>query len=59
MTNDTHVEKSLKESEIYKIECAPKQFATLGVEVYYKAPVEDYHYFKKEATINIKKEAEK
>ena len=43
----------MKESEIYKIECAVKHFATLGVEVQYKAPVKDYQYFKTEATKDI------
>ena len=52
-TNDINDKKSLKESEIYKIECALKHFATLGVEVQYKAPVKDYQYFKTEATKNI------
>lgn len=52
-TNDINDKKSLKESEIYKIECALKHFATLGVEVQYKAPVKDYQYFKTEATNNI------
>ena len=45
-TNDINDKKALKESEIYKIECALKHFATLGVEVQYKAPVKDYQYFK-------------
>ena len=52
-TNDINDKKALKESEIYKIECALKHFATLGVEVQYKAPVKDYQYFKTEATKNI------
>jgi len=52
-TNDINDKKALKESEIYKIECAVKHFATLGVEVQYKAPVKDYQYFKTEATKNI------
>jgi type III restriction enzyme len=52
-TNDINDKKSLKESEIYKIECALKHFATLGVEVQYKAPVKDYQYFKTEATKDI------
>jgi type III restriction enzyme len=52
-TNDINDKKALKESEIYKIECAMKHFATLGVEVQYKAPVKDYQYFKTEATKNI------
>ena len=51
-TNDINNKKALKESEIYKIECALKHFATLGVEVQYKAPVKDYQYFKTEATKN-------
>jgi len=49
-TNDINDKKALKESEIYKIECAMKHFATLGVEVHYKAPVKEYQYFKTEAT---------
>jgi len=52
-TNDINDKKALKESEIYKIECALKHFATLGVEVQYKAPVKDYQYFKTEATKDI------
>jgi len=52
-TNDINDKKALKESEIYKIECALKHFATLGVEVQYKAPVKDYQYFKTEAAKNI------
>jgi type III restriction enzyme len=52
-TNNINDKKALKESEIYKIECAVKHFATLGVEVQYKAPVKDYQYFKTEATKNI------
>ena len=52
-TNDINDKKSLKESEIYKIECALKHFATLGVEVQYKAPVKDYQYFKTEAAKDI------
>ena len=51
-TNDINDKKALKESEIYKIKCALKHFATLGVEVQYKAPVKDYQYFKTEATKN-------
>ena len=45
-TNDINDKKALKESEIYKIECALKHFATLDLEVQYKAPVKDYQYFK-------------
>lgn len=52
-TNNINDKKALKESEIYKIECALKHFATLGVEVQYKAPVKDYQYFKTEATKDI------
>lgn len=52
-TNDINDKKALKESEIYKIECALKHFATLGVEVHYKAPVKDYQYFKIDATNTI------
>ncbi|MDQ6757843.1 MAG: hypothetical protein M3004_13000, partial [Bacteroidota bacterium] len=53
-TNDINDKKALTESEWYKIKCAMKHFTTLGVEVYYKAPVKDYAYFKTEAdkTIN-------
>lgn len=48
-TNDINDIKALKESEIYKIKCAIKHFKTLGVPVYYEAPVKDYAYFKGEA----------
>jgi type III restriction enzyme len=53
-TNDINDKKALTESEVYKIKCAMKHFTTLGVEVHYKAPVKDYHFFKTEAdkTIN-------
>jgi len=53
-TNDINDKKALTESEVYKIQCAMKHFASLGVEVQYKAPVKDYAYFKAEAdkTIN-------
>jgi type III restriction enzyme len=37
-TNDINDKKALTESEMYKIKCAMKHFATLGVEVHYKAP---------------------
>ena len=52
-TNDINDKKALKESEVYKIECAIKHFATLGVEVQYKAPVKEYQYFKEDATNTI------
>ena len=52
-TNDINDKKSLKESEIYKIQCSLKHFATLGVDVQYKAPVKDYQYFKTEANKTI------
>ena len=48
-TNDINDKKALKESEVYKINCAMKHFATLGVEVQYKAPVKDYQFFKEDA----------
>ena len=48
-TNDLNDKKALRESEVYKIKCALKHFATLGVEVHYKAPIKDYQYFKTEA----------
>jgi type III restriction enzyme len=53
-TNDINDKKALKESEVYKIQCAMKHFQTLGVDVHYKAPVKQYSYFKMEAdkTIN-------
>ncbi len=52
-TNDINNKKALKESEVYKIKCAIKHFATLGVDVQYKAPVKDYQYFKTEANTTI------
>jgi type III restriction enzyme len=45
-TNDINNKKALKESEVYKIKCAMKHFATLGAEVQYKGPVKEYQYFK-------------
>lgn len=41
--------KALKESEVYKINCGMKHFATLGVEVQYKAPAKDYQHSKADA----------
>ena len=52
-TEDINDKKALKESEIYKIECALKHFSTLGVEVQYKAPVKEYQNFKIDATNTI------
>ncbi|RLD56719.1 MAG: hypothetical protein DRJ01_14855, partial [Bacteroidetes bacterium] len=52
-TNDINDKKALKESEIYKIECALKHFKTLGVEVQYKAPIQHYQVFKEEAVNSI------
>lgn len=54
-TNDINDKKALTASEVYKIKCAMKHFETLGVEVHYKAPVKEFHYFKTEAdkTINV------
>jgi type III restriction enzyme len=52
-TNDINDKKALKESEVYKINCAMKHFATLGVEVQYKAPIKDYQFFKIDATNTI------
>ena len=54
-TNNINDKKALKESEIYKIECALKHFKTLGVEVQYKAPIQHYQVFKDNAvnTINV------
>jgi type III restriction enzyme len=57
-TNDINNKKALKESEVYKIKCALKHFATLGVDVQYKAPVKDYQYFKTEASKNINQTVE-
>jgi type III restriction enzyme len=39
----------LKESDLYKIQCAIKHFNTIGVDVHYKAPVKEYQHFKGEA----------
>jgi type III restriction enzyme len=52
-TNDITDKKALTEGEVYKIKCAMKHFEALGVEVHYKAPVKEYHYFKTEATKTI------
>lgn len=52
-TNDINDKKALKESELYKIQCAIKHFDTIGVDVHYKAPVREYQHFKGEATQTI------
>jgi len=52
-TNDINDRAALTESEIYKIECAMKHFAALGVDVHFKAPLKDYYVFKKQAEQTI------
>lgn len=52
-TNDVNDKKALTESEVYKIKCAMKHCATLGVEVHYKAPIEDYEFLRTEANKTI------
>ncbi|CAN5385105.1 hypothetical protein BH09BAC6_BH09BAC6_18580 [soil metagenome] len=54
-TNNINDRKALTESESFKIKCAIKHFAALGIEAHYKAPVNDFAGFKTEAdkTINI------
>ncbi|HEY8782452.1 MAG TPA: DEAD/DEAH box helicase family protein [Mucilaginibacter sp.] len=53
-TNNINDRKALTESEWFKIQCAIKHFKALGIEAQYKAPVNDFAYFKTEAekTIN-------
>lgn len=57
-TNDINDKKALKESEVYKIKCAMKHFAVLGIDVEYKAPVKEFDYFKEEAAKYITKQME-
>ena len=57
-TNDINDKKALKESEVYKIKCAMKHFAALGIDVEYKAPVKEFNYFKEEAAKYITKQME-
>ena len=52
-TNDINDKKALKESELYKIQCAIKHFDTIGIDVHYKAPVKEYQHFKGQATQTI------
>jgi len=52
-TNDINDKKALKESELYKIQCAIKHFDTIGIDVHYKAPIKEYQHFKGEATQTI------
>ena len=52
-TNDINDKKILRGSEVYKIKCALKHFATLGLDIEYKAPIKDYQYFKTEANKTI------
>lgn len=54
-TNNINDKKALTESEVYKINCAMKHFATLGAEVHYNAPVKDYQFFRTEADKTINK----
>jgi len=58
-TNDINDKKALKESEVYKINCAMKHFATLGVEVRYKAPIKDHKVFKEDAVNYMATKVEK
>ena len=52
-TNDINDKKALKESELYKIQCAIKHFDTIGIDVQYKAPVKEYQHFKGQVTQTI------
>ncbi len=52
-TNDINDKKALKESELYKIQCAIKHFDTIGVDVHYKAPIKEYQHFKGQANQTI------
>jgi len=54
-TNDINDKKALTEGEVYKIKCAMKHFATLGVEVHYNAPIKDYQFFRTEVDKTINK----
>jgi type III restriction enzyme len=49
-TEDINDKKALKASEIYKIECALKHFSTLGIDVHYQAPIQEYQTFKINST---------
>ena len=48
-TNDMNDKKTLSETETYRIHCAVKHFKTIGLDVYYKAPVKEYIHFRTEA----------
>lgn len=52
-TNDINDRKLLTESEVYKIKCAIEHFKALGVDIHYKAPIEKYDAFKKQAKQTI------
>jgi type III restriction enzyme len=52
-TNSIDDKKALSESEIYKIKCALQHFKAIGIDVHYKAPIEEFSYFKKEAEITM------
>jgi len=58
-TNDINDLKKLRASEVYKIKCALKHFASIGVEVHYKAPIKDYQVFKEQANQTIDSATEK
>lgn len=52
-TNDIDDKRALTPHEIARIQCAIKHFRSLGIEAYYKAPIQDFETFKAQATQTI------
>lgn len=52
-TNDIMDTHALTPHEIARIQCAVKHFRSLGIEAYYKAPIQDYGTFKAQAAQTI------
>lgn len=52
-TDVLHDKKAMRESEVYKIQCAIKHFSALGVDIHYRAPVDDYTTFKQKTVNDI------
>ena len=48
-TNDINDAKALTPHEVARMECAIKHFASLGIDVEYKAPIKDFETFQKQA----------
>lgn len=53
-TNEMNDTKALTPHEVARMKCAIKHFASLGIDVEYKAPVKDFDTFQKQAEQSIR-----